>query len=1396
MAYPALQDLHSHSRRMLVLGALLAMLLLAVPGRALAAPPPNDAFAAAELLTGTTATASGSNREATKETGEPNHRGITGRHSIWYRWVAPFDGLATIDTNGSSFSSAVAVYTGLTVDGLSAISSDNALAWNQTVVRIPVTAGRVYMIAVDGWDAGDVKLHLAAGPSPSNDSLANAQRLTGEQASATGDNTNASREPGEPAHAAGVSGRSVWYAWTAPYTGAATVDTAGSAFNTTLAVYTGGEVASLAPVASNNDADNGATDRSRVTFRAEEGVTYRIAVDGYWSPAYGRVAINLALRALPENDLFANATELLGDAYVVAVGRTDGASAEPGEPSHYNFNPAARSVWYSWTPPHSGSVTIQASGLPGTVLAAYTGDGVAGLSRVANQAQHGNPGPSQIRVRVSAGVTYRIAVDTQAATLSGGGEFTLILSLIDSPPNDDFADAQLIEGLSVDIDGTNVGATQEPGEPMHDDNYYDPSVWYTWTAPATGGVRIDLGGSKLMGVVGVYTGDSVGALSRVPLTRNTTVGPAKRSFRAVGGVTYRIAVDGAQALQGPFHMSLRWRPPPSNDMFAAAEPLVDGADAASGDNMGATGENGEPNAGGTAGASVWYRWTASSTGLAVLNTPTSDFAAAVGVYTGVSPDALTAVTRAPVAGEGFRFRAVAGTTYQIAVHGGTTPQRGTFTVSLRTLRAPPNDDLANAETLEGDSDSADGTTDNSTREPGEPGSRSGSSVWYRWTAPSDRRTVVTVPTASFDAAVDVYTGDRVSALTAVAPADQRSLTRFAYDATHGVTYWIRVDSPYQYETGTFGIRLVQGDPPPNDNFADATVLTGSRDEAAASTVFAGREQYESTYPSSTSGSVWYRWRAPAGGTVTIDTFGSDFDTFLAAWTGTSLSRLTPVTDNNDYGGGPQSRISFIATAGQVYRLRVDGPGSASGIVALHLRFASSPPNDDFAHAVALSGASPVADGTNVGAVKEPGEPLHAGDPGGASVWYRWTAPADGTLGLSTSGSQFAAVLGVYTGDAVGGLTEAGSGSTDATVDVSSGTTYAIAVDGSNPDREGPREGALRLTLSFAPEPEPEPAAPEPPAEEAAPTEDPAAPQAEETPPAEEAAPAEDQAAPQAQETPPAEEAAPAEDPAAPQAQETPPAEEAAPAEEPAAPTEEPALAPPEPASEDATGSAAPGDVPFSDPASVPPLDVPADPPADPTADPAVPPEPEPDASPPKSDPSPPADPEPTSHDPAGLGEQPAADPPIAGPPAEQPPTDEPAVTRQPPAEEPPPTDAPEPQQTDLANPAPAQPRVETPTKPTPRLWYKPSAQRLGSAMATGLAGTFSCSSECSVEAHVAYGNSTTHGSAHSKTGAPKPITLRLPRKLRRARSARLTVRMVARIDGQTVRLTRHLTIRR
>src|SRR2546422_3037980 len=87
--------------------------------------PSNDNFAFCEFTGGANGSVTGSTRSATKETGEPNHAGNSGGHSIWYCWTAPDSGSVTFDTIGSNFDTLLAVYTRDTVSGLTAKASND-----------------------------------------------------------------------------------------------------------------------------------------------------------------------------------------------------------------------------------------------------------------------------------------------------------------------------------------------------------------------------------------------------------------------------------------------------------------------------------------------------------------------------------------------------------------------------------------------------------------------------------------------------------------------------------------------------------------------------------------------------------------------------------------------------------------------------------------------------------------------------------------------------------------------------------------------------------------------------------------------------------------------------------------------------------------------------------------------------------------------------------------------------------------------------------------------------------------------------------------------------------------------------------------------------------------------
>jgi hypothetical protein len=113
-----------------------------------------------------------------------------------------------------------------------------------------------------------------------------------------------------------------------------------------------------------------------------------------------------------------------------------------------------------------------------------------------------------------------------------------------------------------------------------------------------------------------------------------------------------------------------------------------------------------------------------------------------------------------------------------------------------------------------------------------------------------------------------------------------------------------------------------------------------------------------------------------------------------------------------------------------------------------------PANDNFAAALEIVGAQGSTNGTLFRSTRETNEPSHAGNPGDRSVWYKWTAPVNGTVQITVSGGTLDTLLGIYTGTAVGSLslvtsnddTSASLKSSAVTFAAVAGTTYRIAVD--------------------------------------------------------------------------------------------------------------------------------------------------------------------------------------------------------------------------------------------------------------------------------------------------------------------------------------------------------------
>jgi len=110
--------------------------------------------------------------------------------------------------------------------------------------------------------------------------------------------------------------------------------------------------------------------------------------------------------------------------------------------------------------------------------------------------------------------------------------------------------------------------------------------------------------------------------------------------------------------------------------------------------------------------------------------------------------------------------------------------------------------------------------------------------------------------------------------------------------------------------------------------------------------------------------------------------------------------------------------------------------------------------DKLANAPVVKSLSGSLLGVNLLASLEPGEPRHAGKPGGHSMWISWRAPASGIATFNTIGSLFDTLLAVYTGPDVATLTRVAANDDSGGLLYSrvqfnavAGQEYHVAVDG-------------------------------------------------------------------------------------------------------------------------------------------------------------------------------------------------------------------------------------------------------------------------------------------------------------------------------------------------------------
>ena len=436
-------------------------------------PPAGDSFGSPQIVTSGAYTKTGlSTVNATAQPGETTSCTVTGTtttrsygKTMWFKYTPGTSGNATVDTAGSDFDTVMAGYEGTTLGGLVRKACNDDTTTPQAKFTLPVTAGRTYYFQVGGYQAqgavpesGSLSFKLT-GPAPgtvatapANDAFASARTATTLPfAPATLSTAAATTQTSEktsctpPGAAAANYGKTVWFKYVPPVDMTIDASTAGSNFNTVMALYSGTTLSGLSVRGCNNDATTSTTtSRLRTTLGA--GVTYYFQVGGFRTTSTGTPAggtLKFALSGIPRANAFAYAQRITALPYTKTQVDTTKMTVQAGEPTSCTPRnattaaPLGKTIWLTYTPATTGYVTAYTSGSTyDTVMGVYSGTTLANLVAVGCNDDVDNANSiltSKLRFNAVAGRKYYFQVggyrnpDTGAVT-SGLLSFRLAAS--------------------------------------------------------------------------------------------------------------------------------------------------------------------------------------------------------------------------------------------------------------------------------------------------------------------------------------------------------------------------------------------------------------------------------------------------------------------------------------------------------------------------------------------------------------------------------------------------------------------------------------------------------------------------------------------------------------------------------------------------------------------------------------------------------------------------------------------------------------------------------------------------------------------------------------------------------------------------------------------------------
>jgi hypothetical protein len=420
----------------------------------------------------------------------------------------------------------------------------------------------------------------------------------------------------------------IWYVYTAPNTGCATVSLCGSNYDTMLAVYDGSSCPpSLGDLLASND--DFCFHQSEVVFPVTAGNNYLIEVGGYFQEkGDGLLSISSTTQPCePSNDYCYNA-ELIGNVTNKPFNTQWATFDGPGHCM------TSSNIWYCYTAPSSGDVTVSLCGsMYDTMLAIYDGCGCYPSIGDMIECNDDNCEPpshaSEITFTAVAGNQYLIEVGGYESD-SGRGVITISGTGQPSSSPDNCTDASPIGNVTNMPFDTTSATFDGPGLCMT-----SPNIWYCYTATCTDDVTVSLCGSSFDTVLAVYDGcGCYPTQSRLLGCNDDSCGQQSEiTFSAVAGNQYLIEIGGFGSTtgQGVLTISCPNQPcsAPNDNCFLAQyignvvnQPFDTTCATFDGSGLCITSPN------------LWYVYTATCTGNATVSLCGSQFDTKLAVYTG------------------------------------------------------------------------------------------------------------------------------------------------------------------------------------------------------------------------------------------------------------------------------------------------------------------------------------------------------------------------------------------------------------------------------------------------------------------------------------------------------------------------------------------------------------------------------------------------------------------------------------------------------------------------------------------------------------------------------------------------------------------------------------------